>query len=150
ILDDGWEIILDGADNFPTRYLVNDASVWRGIPVVHGSIYRFEGQVTVFAPGEGPCYRCLYPSPPPAELAPSCSEGGVLGVLPGIVGTLQTNEALKLALGIGDPLVGRLLLFDALATDFTEVTIRRNPACPVCGDHPTIDSYIDYVEFCTR
>ena len=121
ILDDGWDIIVDGADNFPTRYLVNDASVWRGIPVVHGSIYRFEGQVTVFKPFDGPCYRCLYPSPPPPELAPSCSEGGVLGVLPGIVGTLQTNEALKLALGVGEPLIGRLLLFDALATDFTEV-----------------------------
>ena len=150
ILDDGWEIIVDGADNFPTRYLVNDASVWRGIPVVHGSIYRFEGQVTVFKPFDGPCYRCLYPSPPPPELAPSCSEGGVLGVLPGIVGTLQTNEALKLALGTGDPLIGRLLLFDALATDFTEVKIRRNPECPVCGEHPSITEYIDYVEFCTR
>jgi len=150
ILDDGWDIIVDGADNFPTRYLVNDASVWRGIPVVHGSIYRFEGQVTVFKPHEGPCYRCLYPSPPPPELAPSCSEGGVLGVLPGIVGTLQTNEALKLAAEIGDPLVGRLLLFDALTTDFTEVKIRRNPDCPVCGEHPTVTEYIDYVEFCTR
>jgi sulfur-carrier protein adenylyltransferase/sulfurtransferase len=150
ILDDGWEIIVDGADNFPTRYLVNDASVWRGIPVVHGSIYRFEGQVTVFKPGDGPCYRCLYPSPPPPELAPSCSEGGVLGVLPGIVGTLQTNEALKLALEIGDPLIGRLLLFDALATDFQEVRIRKNEDCPVCGTHPTITEYIDYVEFCTR
>jgi adenylyltransferase/sulfurtransferase len=150
ILDDGWDIIVDGADNFPTRYLVNDASVWRGIPVVHGSIYRFEGQVTVFKPHDGPCYRCLYPSPPPPELAPSCSEGGVLGVLPGIVGTLQTNEALKLAAEIGDPLVGRLLLFDALATDFTEVKIKRNPDCPVCGEHPSITEYIDYVEFCTR
>jgi sulfur-carrier protein adenylyltransferase/sulfurtransferase len=150
ILDDGWEIIVDGADNFPTRYLVNDASVWRGIPVVHGSIYRFEGQVTVFKPFDGPCYRCLYPSPPPPELAPSCAEGGVLGVLPGIVGTLQTNEALKLAIGAGDPLIGRLLLFDALATDFTEVKIRRNPECPVCGEHPSITEYIDYVEFCTR
>ena len=150
ILDDGWEIIVDGADNFPTRYLVNDASVWRNIPVVHGSIYRFEGQVTVFKPFDGPCYRCLYPSPPPPELAPSCSEGGVLGVLPGIVGTLQTNEALKLAAEIGDPLIGRLLLFDALATDFTEVQIKRNPDCPVCGEHPTITEYIDYVEFCTR
>jgi molybdopterin/thiamine biosynthesis adenylyltransferase/rhodanese-related sulfurtransferase len=150
ILDDGWDIIVDGADNFPTRYLVNDASVWRGIPVVHGSIYRFEGQVTVFKPHEGPCYRCLYPSPPPPELAPSCSEGGVLGVLPGIVGTLQTNEALKLAADIGEPLVGRLLLFDALTTDFTEVKIRRNPDCPVCGEHPTVTEYIDYVEFCTR
>jgi molybdopterin/thiamine biosynthesis adenylyltransferase/rhodanese-related sulfurtransferase len=150
ILDDGWEIIVDGADNFPTRYLVNDASVWRGIPVVHGSIYRFEGQVTVFKPHEGPCYRCLYPSPPPPELAPSCAEGGVLGVLPGIVGTLQTNEALKLAAEIGDPLVGRLLLFDALTTDFTEVKIRKNRDCPVCGEHPTVTEYIDYVEFCTR
>ena len=150
VLDDGWEVIVDGADNFPTRYLVNDASVWRDIPVVHGSIYRFEGQVTVFKPGDGPCYRCLYPSPPPPELAPSCAEGGVLGVLPGIVGTLQTNEALKLALDAGEPLVGRLLLFDALATDFTEVRINRNLDCPVCGEHPTVTEYIDYVEFCTR
>jgi len=150
ILADGWQIIVDGTDNFPTRYLVNDASVWHGIPVVHGSIYRFEGQVTVFKPGDGPCYRCLYPAPPPPELAPSCAEGGVLGVLPGIVGTLQTNEALKLALEIGDPLVGRLLLFDALATDFHEVRIKRNPDCPVCGEHPTITEYVDYVEFCTR
>jgi molybdopterin/thiamine biosynthesis adenylyltransferase/rhodanese-related sulfurtransferase len=150
ILDDGWDLIVDGADNFPTRYLVNDASVWRNIPVVHGSIYRFEGQVTVFNPHVGPCYRCLFPEPPPPELAPSCSEGGVLGVLPGIVGTLQTNEALKLALGIGDSLVGRLLLFDALATEFTEVRIERRADCPVCGDHPTITEYIDYVEFCAR
>jgi molybdopterin/thiamine biosynthesis adenylyltransferase/rhodanese-related sulfurtransferase len=148
ILADGWDVIVDGADNFPTRYLVNDASVWHGIPVVHGSIYRFEGQVTVFKPHEGPCYRCLFPQPPPPELAPSCAEGGVLGVLPGIVGSLQANEALKLALGIGDPLVGRLLLFDALAPDFTEVALRRDPACPVCGDHPTITGYVDYVEFC--
>ena len=109
-------MIVDGADNFPTRYLVNDASVWHGIPVVHGSIFRFEGQVTVFKPKEGPCYRCLFPQPPPPELAPSCAEGGVLGVLPGIIGSLQANEALKLALGIGEPLVGRLLLFDALET----------------------------------
>jgi molybdopterin/thiamine biosynthesis adenylyltransferase/rhodanese-related sulfurtransferase len=150
ILADGWDLIVDGADNFPTRYLVNDASIWHGIPVVHGSIYRFEGQVTVFKPGDGPCYRCLFPEPPPAELAPSCAEGGVLGVLPGIVGSLQTNEALKLALGIGEPLVGRLLLFDALATDFSEVRIDRNPDCPVCGTHPTITEYVDYVEFCAR
>jgi molybdopterin/thiamine biosynthesis adenylyltransferase/rhodanese-related sulfurtransferase len=150
ILDDGWDLIVDGADNFPTRYLVNDASVWRGIPVVHGSIYRFEGQVTVFKPGDGPCYRCLFPEPPPAELAPSCAEGGVLGVLPGIVGSLQTNEAIKLAVGIGDPLIGRLLLFDALATEFSEVRIDRNPDCPVCGTHPTITEYVDYVEFCAR
>jgi molybdopterin/thiamine biosynthesis adenylyltransferase/rhodanese-related sulfurtransferase len=150
ILADGWQMIVDGTDNFPTRYLVNDASVWHDIPVVHGSIYRFEGQVTVFKPGDGPCYRCLYPAPPPPELAPSCAEGGVLGVLPGIVGTLQTNEALKLALGIGEPLIGRLLLFDALATDFHEVRIKKNPECPVCGEHPSITEYIDYVEFCTR
>jgi sulfur-carrier protein adenylyltransferase/sulfurtransferase len=148
IFADGWDVIVDGADNFPTRYLVNDASVWHGIPVVHGSIYRFEGQVTVFKPGAGPCYRCLFPSPPPPELAPSCAEGGVLGVLPGIIGSLQASEALKLALGIGDPLVGRLLLFDALAAEFNEVTIRRDPECPVCGEHPTITEYIDYVEFC--
>jgi molybdopterin/thiamine biosynthesis adenylyltransferase/rhodanese-related sulfurtransferase len=148
ILADGWDLILDGADNFPTRYLVNDASVWHDIPVVHGSIYRFEGQVTVFKPHDGPCYRCLFPEPPPPELAPSCSEGGVLGVLPGIVGSLQANEALKIAAGIGDPLVGRLLLFDALGTEFDEVRIKRNPDCPVCGDHPTITEYVDYVEFC--
>jgi molybdopterin/thiamine biosynthesis adenylyltransferase/rhodanese-related sulfurtransferase len=148
ILADGWDVIVDGADNFPTRYLVNDASVWHDIPVVHGSIYRFEGQVTVFKPKEGPCYRCLFPEPPPPELAPSCSEGGVLGVLPGIVGSLQTNEALKLALGVGEPLIGRLLLFDALATDFSEVRIERRHDCPVCGDNPTITEYIDYVEFC--
>ena len=148
ILGEGWDVIVDGADNFPTRYLLNDASVWHGIPVVHGSIFRFEGQATVFKPKEGPCYRCLFPQPPPPELAPSCAEGGVLGVLPGIVGSLQANEALKLALGIGEPLVGRLLLFDALETQFTEITLRRDPDCPVCGDHPTITDYIDYVEFC--
>jgi sulfur-carrier protein adenylyltransferase/sulfurtransferase len=129
---------------------VNDASVWRGIPVVHGSIYRFEGQVTVFSPHNGPCYRCLFPEPPPAELAPSCAEGGVLGVLPGIVGSLQTNEAIKLAAEIGEPLIGRLLLFDALSTEFSEVRIERNLDCPVCGDHPSITEYIDYVEFCAR
>jgi molybdopterin/thiamine biosynthesis adenylyltransferase/rhodanese-related sulfurtransferase len=150
ILDDGWDLIVDGADNFPTRYLVNDASVWRNIPVVHGSIYRFEGQVTVFKPHDGPCYRCLFPEPPPPELAPSCAEGGVLGVLPGIVGTLQTNEAIKLVAGIGEPLVGRLLLLDALETEFNEVRIERRADCPVCGDHPTITEYIDYVEFCAR
>jgi molybdopterin/thiamine biosynthesis adenylyltransferase/rhodanese-related sulfurtransferase len=166
ILDDGWEIIVDGTDNFPTRYLVNDASVWRGIPVVYGAIYRFDGQVSVFKPrrpgsavGEanggraetwGPCYRCLFPEPPPADQAPSCAEGGVLGVLPGIIGTLQTNEALKLAAGIGQPLVGRLLNFDALAGEFFEVRIERKPDCPVCGDDPTITEYVDYVEFCSR
>jgi molybdopterin/thiamine biosynthesis adenylyltransferase/rhodanese-related sulfurtransferase len=148
ILADGWDVIVDGADNFPTRYLVNDASVWHDIPVVHGSIYRFEGQVTVFQPHKGPCYRCLFPTPPPPELAPSCAEGGVLGVLPGVIGSLQANEALKLALGIGEPLVGRLMLFDALNAEFNEVSIRRDPDCPVCGEQPTITEYIDYVEFC--
>ena len=148
ILGEGWDVIVDGADNFPTRYLLNDASVWHGIPVVHGSIFRFEGQTTVFKPKDGPCYRCLFPQPPPPELAPSCAEGGVLGVLPGIVGSLQANEALKLALGAGEPLVGRLLLFDALETQFTEITLRRDPECPVCGDNPTITDYIDYIEFC--
>jgi molybdopterin/thiamine biosynthesis adenylyltransferase/rhodanese-related sulfurtransferase len=148
ILGAGWDAIVDGADNFPTRYLLNDASVWHGIPVVHGSIYRFEGQTTVFKPGDGPCYRCLFPEPPPPDLAPSCAEGGVLGVLPGIVGSLQASEALKLVLGIGDPLVGRLLLFDALETTFAEISLRRDPDCPVCGESPSITEYIDYVEFC--
>jgi sulfur-carrier protein adenylyltransferase/sulfurtransferase len=148
IFGEGWDVIVDGADNFPTRYLVNDASVWHGIPVVHGSIYRFEGQVTVFNPGEGPCYRCLFPTPPPPELAPSCAEGGVLGVLPGIVGSLQANEALKLVLGIGESLQGRLLLLDALGTTIDEVSVKRDPGCPVCGEDPTITEYVDYVEFC--
>jgi molybdopterin/thiamine biosynthesis adenylyltransferase/rhodanese-related sulfurtransferase len=148
ILADGWDVIVDGADNFPTRYLVNDASVWHRIPVVHGSIYRFEGQVTVLKPYEGPCYRCLFPTPPPPELAPSCAEGGVLGVLPGVIGSLQASEALKLALEIGEPLIGRLLLFDALTAEFDEVKLRRDPDCPVCGEQPTITEYVDYVEFC--
>jgi molybdopterin/thiamine biosynthesis adenylyltransferase/rhodanese-related sulfurtransferase len=148
ILGEGWDLVVDGADNFPTRYLLNDASVWHDVPVVHGSIFRFEGQVTVFKPHEGPCYRCLFPQPPPPELAPSCAEGGVLGVLPGVIGSLQANEALKLALGIGKPAIGRLLLFDALAARLDEVTVRRDTDCPVCGEHPTITEYIDYVEFC--
>jgi molybdopterin/thiamine biosynthesis adenylyltransferase/rhodanese-related sulfurtransferase len=148
ILSAGWDVIVDGADNFPTRYLVNDASVWHDIPVVHGSIYRFEGQVTVFQPGVGPCYRCLFPAPPPPELAPSCAEGGVLGVLPGIIGSLQASEALKLVIDAGETLTGRLLLFDALATTFDEVVVKRDPTCPVCGEHPTITDYVDYVEFC--
>ena len=148
ILADGWDVIVDGADNFPTRYLVNDASVWHGIPVVHGSIFRFHGQVTVFKPHEGPCYRCLFPQPPPPELAPSCAEGGVLGVLPGNIGSIQANEALKLILETGNTLTGRLLLFDALGTTFDEVSVKRDPACPECGEHPTITEYVDYVEFC--
>src|SRR6184192_3942124 len=143
-----YDVVVDGADNFPTRYLLNDASVKHNKPVVHGSIYRFEGQVTVFKPHEGPCYRCLFPTPPPPELAPSCAEGGVLGVLPGVIGSLQANEALKLALGIGEPLVGRLLLFDALSAEFNEMKLRRDPNCPVCGEHPTVTDYVDYVAFC--
>src|SRR4030095_5942716 len=134
ILGEGWDVIVDGADNFPTRYLLNDASIWHGIPVVHGSIYRFEGQVTVFKPYEGPCYRCLFPQPPPPELAPSCAEGGVLGVLPGVIGSLHAHAAVRRALGIGDPLVGRLLMFDALEGTFTEISLRRDPECPVCGE----------------
>jgi molybdopterin/thiamine biosynthesis adenylyltransferase/rhodanese-related sulfurtransferase len=148
ILGEGWDLVVDGADNFPTRYLLNDASVWHDVPVVHGSIFRFEGQVTVFKPREGPCYRCLFPEPPPPELAPSCAEGGVLGVLPGVIGSLQANEALKLALGIGEPAIGRLLLFDALSARLDEVAVRRDPDCPVCGENPTITGYIDYAEFC--
>ncbi|HEY8193005.1 MAG TPA: molybdopterin-synthase adenylyltransferase MoeB [Gaiellaceae bacterium] len=148
ILGEGWDLVVDGADNFPTRYLLNDASVWHDVPVVHGSIFRFEGQVTVFKPHEGPCYRCLFPQPPPPELAPSCAEGGVLGVLPGVIGSLQANEALKLALGIGEPAVGRLLLFDALSAKLDEVKVRRDPDCPVCGENPSITEYVDYVEFC--
>ena len=148
IFAQGWDVIVDGADNFPTRYLLNDAAVWHDVPIVHGSIFRFEGQATVFKPHEGPCYRCLFPQPPPPELAPSCAEGGVLGVLPGVIGSLQANEAIKLVLGIGDPLIGRLLLFDALSASFTEVAIRADSQCPVCGDNPTITEYVDYVEFC--
>ena len=150
ILEEGWDVVVDGADNFPTRYLLNDASVWHRVPVVHGSIFRFEGQVTVFAPNKGPCYRCLFPEPPPPELAPSCAEGGVLGVLPGVIGSIQGAETLKLVLGIGEPLIGRLLLYDALAASFDEVAVRRDPKCPVCGDAPTITEYVDYVEFCDR
>jgi molybdopterin/thiamine biosynthesis adenylyltransferase/rhodanese-related sulfurtransferase len=135
------------SENFPTRYLVNDAAVWHELPLVHGSIFRFEGQATVFDK-EGPCYRCLFPQPPPPELAPSCAEGGVLGVLPGVIGSLQANETIKLLLGIGEPLSGRLLLFDALTTTITEVALRKDPDCPVCGEHPTITEYVDYVEFC--
>ncbi len=144
----GYDVVVDGTDNFPTRYLLNDASLVHGVPIVHASIFRFEGQVTVFKPYEGPCYRCLFPEPPPAELAPSCAEGGVLGVLPGIMGLLQATEALKVLLGIGDPLVGRLLLADALAMEFQEVALRRDPACPVCGEGHAPITYIDYEQFC--
>ncbi len=143
-----YDVIVDGADNFPTRYLLNDASLLTRKPVVHGSIFRFEGQVTVFKPYEGPCYRCLFPEPPPAELAPSCAEAGVLGVLPGIIGSLQASEALKLLLGIGDPLAGRLLLFDALETTFRELRLRRNPLCPACGEHSTLEQVTDLEYAC--
>lgn len=143
-----FDIIVDGTDNFPTRYLVNDACILLGKPNVYGSIFRFEGQVTVFGMPEGPCYRCLYPEPPPPGLVPSCAEGGVLGVLPGIVGSLQAMETIKLILGRGDNLVGRLLLFDALGMKFRELKLRKNPSCPMCGPHRTIHQLIDYYEFC--
>ncbi|HKQ85720.1 MAG TPA: molybdopterin-synthase adenylyltransferase MoeB [Candidatus Acidoferrales bacterium] len=143
-----YDIIVDGTDNFPTRYLVNDACVLLGKPNVYGSIFRFDGQITIFGYPGGPCYRCLYPEPPPPGLVPSCAEGGVLGVLPGIVGTIQAAETLKLVLGKGDPLVGRLLLFDALGMKFRELKLRKNPECPVCGEHPTVTKLIDYVQFC--
>lgn len=143
-----YDIVVDGTDNFPTRYLVNDACVLLGKPNVYGSIFRFEGQATVFATQDGPCYRCLYPEPPPPGLVPSCAEGGVLGILPGIIGLVQATETVKLILGIGEPLVGRLMLYDALAMKFRELKLRRNPECPVCGDHRTIHQLIDYQEFC--
>jgi molybdopterin/thiamine biosynthesis adenylyltransferase/rhodanese-related sulfurtransferase len=150
IFDQGWDVIVDGLDNFPTRYLVNDASVWKNVPVVHGSIFRFDGQVTTFWPGKGPCYRCLYPEPPPAHLAPSCAEAGVLGILPGVVGTIQATEAIKIILGQGEPLVGRLLTYDSLKMVFRTLKLRRDPSCPVCGDAPTIREYVDYEHFCSR
>jgi molybdopterin/thiamine biosynthesis adenylyltransferase/rhodanese-related sulfurtransferase len=150
ILDQGWDVILDGVDNFPTRYLLNDATVWKKIPVVHGSIFRFDGQVTTFDATKGPCYRCLYPEPPPAHLAPSCSEAGVLGVLPGVIGVVQATEVLKLILGEGEPLIGRLLMYDSLKMTFRTLKLRKDKSCPVCGEHPTIDKYIDYEEFCSR
>ena len=143
-----YDIIVDGTDNFPTRFLVNDACLLLGKPNVYGSIFRFEGQATVFGYPGGPCYRCLYPEPPPPGLVPSCAEGGVLGVLPGIVGSIQTMETIKLILGTGEPLVGRLLLFDALAMRFRELKLRKNPECPMCGENRTITKLIDYEEFC--
>jgi adenylyltransferase/sulfurtransferase len=147
-LFEGYDIIVDGTNNFPTRYLVNDACVLLGKPNVYGSIFRFEGQVSVFYAQEGPCYRCLYAEPPPPGLVPSCAEGGVLGVLPGIVGCIQAMEAIKLIIGQGQPLIGRLLVFDALSIRFRELKLRKDPECPVCGTHPTITRLIDYEQFC--
>src|SRR5438034_1065300 len=143
-----FDIIADGTDNFPTRYLVNDACVITGKPNVYGSIFRFEGQASIFGKEEGPCYRCLYPEPPPPGLVPSCAEGGVLGILPGLVGVIQATEVIKLILGQGEPLIGRLLLVDALAMKFRELKLRKNPDCPACGTHPTVTKLIDYNEFC--
>ena len=143
-----FDIIADGTDNFPTRYLVNDACVLTGKPNVYGSIFRFEGQASVFATEEGPCYRCLYPEPPPPGLVPSCAEGGVLGIVPGLVGVMQATEVIKLILGKGEPLIGRLLLIDALGMKFRELKLRKNPDCPVCGKNPTVTQLIDYNEFC--
>ena len=144
----GYDVVVDGTDNFPTRYLVNDACVLLGKPNVYGSVFRWEGQVSVFATEEGPCYRCLFREPPPPGLVPNCAEGGVLGVLPGIIGSAQAMETIKLLLGVGTPLVGRLLIFDALDMTWREVALRRNPACPVCGDEPTQTELIDYEVFC--
>src|ERR671924_1930777 len=143
-----FDMVVDGTDNFPTRYLVNDACVLTGKPNVYGSIFRFEGQASVFAMEQGPCYRCLYPEPPPPGLVPSCAEGGVLGVLPGVVGVMQATEAIKLILGKGEPLIGRLLLVDALGMKFRELKLRNNPECPACSAHPTVTKLIDYNEFC--
>ncbi len=143
-----YDIVADGTDNFPTRYLVNDACVLLGKPNVYGSVFRFEGQASVFAAREGPCYRCVYPEPPPPGMAPSCAEGGVLGILPGLVGVIQATEVIKLILGKGEPLIGRLLLVDALAMRFRELKLRKNPECPVCGQNPTVTRLIDYQQFC--
>jgi sulfur-carrier protein adenylyltransferase/sulfurtransferase len=143
-----YDIVIDGTDNFPTRYLVNDACVLLKKPNVYGSIFRFDGQASVFHPPHGPCYRCLYPEPPPPGEVPSCAEGGVLGILPGLIGCIQATEAVKLILGTGEPLIGRLLLYDALQMSFREFKVRRNPKCPVCGDQPTITKLIDYEQFC--
>jgi molybdopterin/thiamine biosynthesis adenylyltransferase/rhodanese-related sulfurtransferase len=144
----GYDVIVDGTDNFPTRYLVNDACVLLGKPNVYGSIFRFDGQATVFNPPDGPCYRCLYPEPPPPDLVPNCAEGGVLGILPGLIGVVQATETVKLILGVGRPLIGRLLLYDALEMTFREMKVRKNPKCPICGPNPTIHALIDYQEFC--
>ena len=145
---EGYDYILDGTDNFATRYLINDACVMTGKTNIHGSIFRFEGQATVFKPNAGPCYRCLYPEPPPPGLVPNCQEGGVLGVLAGVIGNLQVVETLKMILGIGKPLIGTLLIYDALSTEFRKLKLKRDSNCPVCGENPTITELIDYEEFC--
>ena len=147
-LFEDYDLVIDGCDNFPTRYLINDACVMMGKPNIHGSIFQFEGQVTIFYPGKGPCYRCLYPSPPPPGMAPSCQEAGVFGVLPGIVGSVQAVEAIKVLLEIGDPLIGQLLLFDALGMSFKRMKLHQDSECPICGANPTIHELIDYEEFC--
>lgn len=147
-LFEGYDVILDGSDNFPTRYLTNDACVLAGKPLAYGAVHRFEGQASLFHARQGPCYRCLFPTPPPPELAPSCAESGVLGILPGLIGAIQATEALKFILGLGRSLAGRLLLYDALNMDFREVRVPRNPACPICSDDPTITELIDYELFC--
>ena len=147
-LFEDYDLVIDGCDNFPTRYLINDACVMMSKPNIHGSIFQFEGQVTVFYPGKGPCYRCLYPSPPPPGMAPSCQEAGVFGVLPGIVGSVQAVEAIKVLLEIGDPLIGQLLLFDALGMSFKRMKLHQDSECPICGANPTIHELIDYEEFC--
>ncbi len=144
----GYDVIVDGTDNFPTRYLVNDACVLLGKPNVYGSIFRFEGQASVFATKDGPCYRCLYPEPPPPGLVPSCAEGGVLGILPGVVGTIQATEAVKLIIGVGEPLINRFMIYDALRMKFRELKLRKDPECPVCGDTPSVTELIDYELFC--
>ena len=145
---EGYDVVVDGTDNFPTRYLINDACVLLGKPNVYGSIFRFEGQASVFATTDGPCYRCLYPEPPPPGLVPSCAEGGVLGILPGVIGTIQATEAVKLIIGVGEPLVNRFMIYDALRMRFRELKLRKDPECPACGENPTIQKLIDYEQFC--
>ncbi|MCL4558818.1 MAG: molybdopterin-synthase adenylyltransferase MoeB [Deltaproteobacteria bacterium] len=143
-----YDLIVDGTDSFPARYLINDACVLSGKRNVYGSVFKFEGQATVFSPGEGPCFRCLYPEPPPPGMVPSCQEAGVFGVLPGLIGMIQATEAIKIFLGIGRPLIGRMLVYDALRMEVREMRIRKDPACPVCGEHPTVTKLIDYEQFC--
>ncbi len=144
----GYDVVVDGADNFPTRYLMNDAALRLRLPVVHGSVFRFEGQATVFRPYQGPCYRCLFPEPPPPEVSPNCAQVGVLGVLPGIIGSIQAAEALKLLLGIGEPMVGRLLTYDALTQEFLTLRVRRDPACPACADESRVPALVEYDDAC--